>query len=355
MQPKYHKIRELLRERGIDGAIVSSPENFHYCAGFAGHQHTVSRQPGMSFAVMSTEDVSTPFLVTMDFEMSAFVKQNGLFTVKKYDTWVGVKNWTEISGEFTPMNHAVRKNPMDVLVETMNDMALADGTIGVELSYLPVDYYQLLRDRLPKATFVNISDLFVYARSIKTAEEILLFRELCRVADEAFTEVSKIVAIGVTELELAKTFRVCVTAAGFCVPSAWSMFSTGANGAGLGLPEGRAISRGDITKFDGGVNAGFDFYTTDTSRSWVTEGANPLLYNLKDRLYEAQRKMIAAANPVWRFMSYSTWVIRTYASSFLLTAAVTWGTVSAWVRLLQKRRLSRRWKRGYLSLIWFWR
>ncbi|MFR2693568.1 MAG: aminopeptidase P family N-terminal domain-containing protein [Enterocloster bolteae] len=37
----------MLRERGLDGAIVSSPENFHYVTGLAGHQHTVSRQPGL--------------------------------------------------------------------------------------------------------------------------------------------------------------------------------------------------------------------------------------------------------------------------------------------------------------------
>ena len=30
MRPKEYRIKELLREKGLDGAIVSSPENFHY-------------------------------------------------------------------------------------------------------------------------------------------------------------------------------------------------------------------------------------------------------------------------------------------------------------------------------------
>ena len=47
MRPKEYRIKELLREKGLDGAIVSSPENFHYVTGFGGHQHTVSRQPGL--------------------------------------------------------------------------------------------------------------------------------------------------------------------------------------------------------------------------------------------------------------------------------------------------------------------
>ena len=60
MQPKESRIKELLRRHGLDGAIVSSPENFHYVTGFGGHQHTVSRQPGFSVAVVSArEDVPT--------------------------------------------------------------------------------------------------------------------------------------------------------------------------------------------------------------------------------------------------------------------------------------------------------
>ena len=30
MLPKEGRIKELLRQKGLDGAIVSSPENFHY-------------------------------------------------------------------------------------------------------------------------------------------------------------------------------------------------------------------------------------------------------------------------------------------------------------------------------------
>lgn len=300
MEAKYGKIKQLLRGAGIEGAIVSSPENFHYLAGFAGHQHTVSRQPGMTFAVVNVAGSDVPCLATMDFELPAFdEKRTPLFEfdLKKYDTWVGVKEWSEITGETACHNAAERKASFDVLLETANEMGLANKTIGVELSYLPADYYQILRQKMPEAEFVNISEMFVRARSVKTHEETTLFRELCGVADEALTEVSKIAGIGVSEAELAHVFRRCVVESGFCLPSEWSMFSAGPNGARLGLPSDRKICAGDVIKFDGGVNAGFDFYTTDTSRSWITDGAPSLLHKLKDRLYEAQRLMIEAAKP----------------------------------------------------------
>ena len=95
MKPKEGRMKELLRERGLDGAIVSSPENFHYVTGFGGHQHTVSRQPGFTLAVMRSDDKAPTHITTMDFEAATFrIKSAGLgFVVDPYDTWVGLKTW----------------------------------------------------------------------------------------------------------------------------------------------------------------------------------------------------------------------------------------------------------------------
>ena len=298
MLPKESRIKQLLRENGLDGAIVSSPENFHYVTGFAGHQHTVSRQPGFSVAVVSArEDVPTQ-LTTMDFEVPTFeIKSAGRFIVRKYDTWVGVKTWDEIAhGAIVPAP-AVMENSMDVLKKMVREMDLADKKLGVEMDYLTYNYYNSLCQVFPEAEYQNISDLFVYARSVKTPEEIAMYRELCGVADAAFTAVSKIARPGVSEREMVNTFREHVIASGVCTPSSWSMFSTGESGSRLTIPGDAVIRKGDVVKFDAGVGAEFDFYLTDTSRSWVMDGADPALYKLKDRLYEGQRRMIAAAKP----------------------------------------------------------
>ena len=106
IKPKERRIKSMLRERGLDGAIVSSPENFHYVTGFAGHQHTVSRQPGFALAVMSSDDKTATQLTTMDYEELTFEKrvreqkerlgeEASEFVVCPYDTWVGVKTWDE--------------------------------------------------------------------------------------------------------------------------------------------------------------------------------------------------------------------------------------------------------------------
>ena len=299
MRPKEYRIKELLREKGLDGAIVSSPENFHYVTGFGGHQHTVSRQPGFTLAVMRADDKVPTHLTTMDFEAATFrIKAAGLnFVVDPYDTWVGLKTWDEIAHGAVVPDKTAMESSMDKLVQFMKACDLANKKVGVELDYLPVPYYKSLTEKFPEAEFVDISDLFVYARSVKQPDEIEMFRNLCRIADHGFTEVSKIAKIGVSERELVQCFREDVIKSGFCAPSSWSMFSTGPSSARLTLPGDGVVKDGDVVKFDAGVNAEFDFYTTDTSRAWIIGNGDPALLKLKDRLYEGQRRMIAAAKP----------------------------------------------------------
>lgn len=299
MRPKEYRIKELLREKGLDGAIVSSPENFHYVTGFGGHQHTVSRQPGFTLAVMRADDKVPTHLTTMDFEAATFrIKAAGLnFVVDPYDTWVGLKTWDEIANGAVVPDKTAMESSMDKLIQFMKACDLANKKVGIELDYLPVPYYKSLTEKFPEAEFVDISDLFVYARSVKQPDEIEMFRKLCRIADHGFTEVSKIAKIGVSERELVQCFREDVIKSGFCAPSSWSMFSTGPSSARLTLPGDGVVKDGDVVKFDAGVNAEFDFYTTDTSRAWIIGNGDLALLKLKDRLYEGQRRMIAAAKP----------------------------------------------------------
>jgi Xaa-Pro aminopeptidase len=216
--------------------------------------------------------------------------------IQKYDTWVGAGTRDELLGEKVQLQEQ-RLSSLDVLQKFMDALSLKNKTVGIEMAFVPVSYYQQLVNLFPEVCFQDISDLLVELRGVKDADEIEIFRTLCSAADQAFFEVSKIARIGVSERELVECFRSHVLASGVCVPSAWSMFSAGVNAARLTLPTEKVALRGEVIKFDAGVNAEFQFYTTDTSRTWVMEGADAELYALKDQLYEAQRRMIASAKP----------------------------------------------------------
>lgn len=294
---KQHKIKELMRKDGIDGAIVSSPENFHYITGFASHQHTVSRQPSFSSAIMTSDDSVKTHVLVMDFEVPALQEKLRDFIVKKYDTWVGVRQWDEIITGVEKEHSNIFETSIDVLIKTVEELGLHSKTIGIELDFIPFSYYCTLKESFPEARFVNISSLFIFSRSIKTHEEIEMFRKLTCACDEALNYASKYIQIGVSEKQVAEEFRKHVMTSGVCVPSSWSMFTTGSNSSRLNLASDRVIEDGHTFKFDGGVNAEFDFYTTDTSRTWIVGNGHPELLALKDRLYEGQHKMIEAAKP----------------------------------------------------------
>lgn len=298
ISPKAPKIRALLREKGIHGVIATSPENCHYLTGIAGNQSSVSRQPGYSFALASADDATPAITITMDYEYPSFVErvQEGV-EARPYDTWVGVRTWESMGGNPTPSDLRTKQSSLDALAKAAGDLDIADKTIGLELDSLPYAYYKTLADKFPHATFVNVSDLFIFSRSVKEPDEIERFRELCAVADAAFLAMSMIVNPGVSEKEMAQVFRKEVIASGICAPSPWNMFACGVASAALCPPGERRVAENDCIKFDGGVYGEFDFYTTDTSRGWIVGNVDPVLARLKDRLYEAQRRMLNAAKP----------------------------------------------------------
>ena len=299
MQSKESKIRALMHEDGIDGLLVFSPENFHYVTGYASHQHTVSRSPDYSAALLCKEDSFKTNVFVMDFEQPTFQAQTDL-RVQQYDTWVGVRSIEQIEKNLLP-EERILATIFDVMKKALGEAELLDKTIGVEMDFISLNFYGKLRGVCPKAKFVDVSPLFLKARSVKTEEEVGVFRELTRIQDTALDYARNFITVGASEREIANIYRQKVMESNYCVPSSWSMFASGENASRLGLPSGRRIRDGEIFKYDGGVNKEFDFYTTDFSRSYIVGTQDRMLQEIKKRLYEAQRQMIASIKPGLEF------------------------------------------------------
>lgn len=296
MIPKVKKIKRLLRENNIDGLIVNSPENFTYITAYSSHQHTVSRQPHFAVSVLDNKDENKAIAIGMDFETEAFSDYMEC-KVKKYSTWVGGKTFEEVLKNEEVSSNKKFVTSLDIVIESIKELGLEDKTVGIELDFVPVSYYESLKEKLPNIKFVNVSNLFIQARSIKEEDEIEYFRKLARVADEALLYTSQFVKEGTTERELFDIYCKKVMESGICFPSGWSSFCAGENSGRLCRSTDRVIKNGDVVKFDGGVNGDTNFYTTDFSRSWIVGDAHPVLFELKDRLVEAQKLMIESVKP----------------------------------------------------------
>lgn len=296
MKPKVQKIKRLLRENNIDGVIVNSPENFTYITAYSSHQHTVSRQAHFAVSVLDNKEESRAIAIGMDFESEAFSDYMDCI-VKKYSTWVGGKTFEEVLANKEVVSNKTFVTSLDVVVESIKELNLEDKRVGIELDFISATYFDSLKKALPNVDFVNVSNLFIEARSVKEDDEIKYFRKLARVADEALLHTSQFVKEGVSERELFDIYCKKVMESGICFPSGWSSFCAGENSGRLCRSTDRIIKNGDVVKFDGGVNGDTNFYTTDFSRSWIVGNAHPVLSELKQRLVEAQRLMIDSVKP----------------------------------------------------------
>lgn len=296
MKPKVQKIKRLLRENNIDGVIVNSPENFTYITAYSSHQHTVSRQAHFAVSVLDNKEESRAIAIGMDFESEAFSDYMDCI-VKKYSTWVGGKTFEEVLDNKEIVSNKTFVTSLDVVVESIKELNLEDKKVGIELDFISATYFDSLKKALPNVDFINVSNLFIEARSVKEDDEIDYFKKLARVADEALLHTSQFVKEGVSERELFDIYCNKVMESGICFPSGWSSFCAGENSGRLCRSTDRIIKNGDVVKFDGGVNGDTSFYTTDFSRSWIVGDAHPVLSELKQRLVEAQKLMIDSVKP----------------------------------------------------------
>jgi Xaa-Pro aminopeptidase len=145
MIPKVKKIKRLLRENNIDGLIVNSPENFTYITAYSSHQHTVSRQPHFAVSVLDNKDENKAIAIGMDFETEAFSDYMEC-EVKKYSTWVGGKTFEEVLKNEEVSSNKKFVTSLDIVIESIKELGLEDKTVGIELDFVPVSYYESLKE-----------------------------------------------------------------------------------------------------------------------------------------------------------------------------------------------------------------
>ena len=299
MNEKLMKIDKLLEQSNIDIILVNSPENIFYLTGLTPNQLTVSRNPNFAGLIFNREDQKL-ILSTMDYENATFESQSKNIDLRPYTTWVGLKTEEELrTGKESVYDF---RTSVDVLTDSIKEL-YPEGkfTLGLELEFITSLYLEQIKTKLPNAEIKNISQLFIKSRAIKTEEEIEAFRNITKVQDEALTEMTKHIKVGISEKELVEIYRQGIYKDGRYLPSGWIMLGFGENSSRLSRPTDRRLKISDAIRFDGGSNADFEFYTTDFSRSWLMPEADDILKRTKKILYNAQRKMIKSIKPGMKF------------------------------------------------------
>lgn len=155
-----------------------------------------------------------------------------------------------------------------------------------------------LKAIFPDAEFVNIEPLVNSMRRIKSADELVLMTEACRVVDSVLADLQNKVVAGVTEVELASEISYKMKLAG----SRTDSFDTGVWSMGPG--DGRdATVRLSLQPLREGMGVSFDFgavvegYCSDFGRTIHVGEPNKEYETVYELVMAAQAAGIAAVRP----------------------------------------------------------
>ncbi len=250
-------IRKILRERGLDGALIFSPANRRYICGFAG---------STGYAVI-TEDTCS-FLVDFRYQEQAREQCPG---------WELVK----ITGEPDVFSW-LRKQGL--------------RRIGVEHDFVTLRFFGLLEHEGKIAAAEDISDVLLELRMVKDEEEESRIRRACEITDLAFEHVLTRIEEGMTETEIDCILQGCMRA----YPGVERMadrfiVASGEHGA---LPHGiageRRVRRGDMITMDFGCC--FQGYWSDVTRTVCLGRAGGRQREIYQVTLEAQEKAVMGAS-----------------------------------------------------------
>lgn len=174
---RLQRVQSDMRERGVDILLIHAPENIYYLTGYQTSGY-------FSYQTLIVSDAHEPTLLLRYLEKG---------NVDEYSWLEHCETWRE--GD-------------DVVVRTAEVVhTLGRGTarIGIEKSswFLTADVAERLGERLPRAMFVDASQLVDRARLVKSERELAYIRKAGGVVDLEVRAAIETMHPGVTEAEVA--------------------------------------------------------------------------------------------------------------------------------------------------------
>jgi len=176
---RIEKVRSLMAGRGLDALLVTEVPNVCYLSGYD------TFVPN-NFSCLTLSGEREPTLQVAEFEIPGAL----------LNSWVKDVRATRFNDP-----DAVVKESTSILQEHKLD----GKRIGLEtrLPGINVDVYEGLKKALPRATFVDASDVVFRARLVKSPAELAYMRRAAAIAKKGIADAVKSVRAGVTENDIA--------------------------------------------------------------------------------------------------------------------------------------------------------
>ena len=252
------RLREYLREQGLDGVVVSKLENLHYFSGFTGDD-------SMLVIGMNTAQLVTDFRYV---EQAA--REAPDFQIKKQE-----------------------KGLLRRVAEVIHENGLS--RVGFEGGSLCYDWHRKIARQLHDVDFshsVRLDDL----RQVKSEEELSCIRRAMEIGDEAFAYILTYIRPGLSELDVAAALENCMRQQGSLCPSFATIVASGKRGS---LPHGTAteklINVGEFVTMDYG--AVYKGYHSDMTRTVCVGRADEKQRHVYSTVLKAQELGVGLVQP----------------------------------------------------------
>lgn len=228
---RVQRLREAIAEAGLDGLLVTQPENRRYLSGFT----------GSAGVLLITADHA---LIATDF-----------------------RYYEQVARECPDFELVKVKNKF---TEVLPEMLSAAGVkkLGFESQHLTVAQYEEWRKVTEEVEWVPTKEMVEKIRMVKSPREVEAIRKAVSLADEAFTHICRHIRPGMTEREVAWELEAYMRTHGAEKLSFDIIIASGPNGA---LPHAKASDRvireGEPIVMDLGCVV--DGYCSDLTRTIV--------------------------------------------------------------------------------------
>lgn len=259
MSERLNRIRTAMQERGLEGLVVSRPENRLYLTGFTG-------SAGWG-------------LITAD---SAW-----LVTDFRY-----VEQAQSQAPDFTPVKASAAHYA--TLAGLLGQAGVRN--LGFEGDFLTFDEYGLYDKHMDGVELRSATGLVEELRVIKDLREQEAMQQAAAIADQAWSQIQPLIKPGVTERQLALELEITMKRLG-ARDLAFDIIV--ASGVRSSLPHGvaseKVIERGDLVTFDFGAK--FQAYCSDMTRTVAVGEISPKQQEIYEIVLEAQRRGVSACRP----------------------------------------------------------
>jgi ectoine hydrolase len=185
------RLRQRISGERLDAIIAISPENVTYVSGFVVPSQSLMRWRHAACILTADGWIA---MVAIDMEATTVKAHAGIDDLRIYR-------------EFTD-------DPMEKIADTLKDLGLERGRVGIELEFLPAKDFAALHRLLAGIQWVAADAAFNKARQIKTPNELELLRSLSKLTDKAIGDTLRSTKVGMSEMELAGNLLTALFAGG---------------------------------------------------------------------------------------------------------------------------------------------